>query len=329
MMCAVFFSVHLGGYMKRKKLITSNSMTFQEGFTQFIYSCKVRNLREGTIKHYEEGYRSIIRYFDKDIPIESINKSTVDNFVLKCKDNPSIGEQTLYTYLRDLKTILRFYMKNGYLNRFDIPLTKVNKTPIETYSELEIKQLLKKPNLKQCSFVEYRDYCIVCMLLSSGIRLSSLINIRIKDIDFENAVAYIQHTKNRKVLIIPLNASILKVLKEWIKQRQHKSKDDFLFCNIYGNQLKKSTIIQSMTEYNKSKGIEKTGIHRFRHTFAKQWILNGGNVVTLSKMLGHSGLDITQNYINMLVSDIKREVDKLDIIATYQSEYIKLNHKRK
>lgn len=200
--------------MKRKKLITSNTLTFEEGFTEFIYSCKPRNLREGTINHYEQGYKSITRYFDKNIPIEDINKATVDDFIIKCKDNSAIGEQSLYTYLRDLKAILRFYMRNGYLNSFDIPLTKVNKTPIETYLELEIKQLLKKPNLKQCSFVEYRDYCIVCMLLSSGIRLRSLINIRIKDIDFENEVAYIQHTKNRKALIIPLNASILKVLKK-------------------------------------------------------------------------------------------------------------------
>lgn len=115
--------------MKRKKLITSNTLTFQEGFTEFIYSCKSRNLREGT--------------------------------------------------------------------------------------------------------------CNVCMLLSSGIRLRSLINIRIKDIDFENEVAYIQHTKNRKALIVPLNASILKVLKECItllKLKRSKEYNpcpsDFFFCNL-------------------------------------------------------------------------------------------------
>lgn len=55
MMCAVFFCAFLGGYMKRKKLITSNTLTFQEGFTEFIYSCKAQNLREETIKHYEQG----------------------------------------------------------------------------------------------------------------------------------------------------------------------------------------------------------------------------------------------------------------------------------
>ena len=57
-------------------------------------------------------------------------------------------------------------------------------------------------------------------------------------------------------------------------------------------------------DYNKRRGIETTGIHRYRHTFAKQWIINGGNVVVLSQILGHSSLSITQNYINLLVYEI-------------------------
>lgn len=70
-------------------------------------------------------------------------------------------------------------------------------------------------------------------------------------------------------------------------------------------------------EYNKRRGIETTGIHRYRHTFAKQWILNGGNVVTLSRLLGHSNLSITQNYINLLVSDLSKQVDEIDLISKF------------
>ena len=69
--------------------------------------------------------------------------------------------------------------------------------------------------------------------------------------------------------------------------------------------------------YNKRRGVETTGIHRYRHTFAKQWILNGGNVVALSKMLGHSGLDITQNYINVLVSDVAKQVDEINLLDKF------------
>jgi integrase/recombinase XerD len=70
-------------------------------------------------------------------------------------------------------------------------------------------------------------------------------------------------------------------------------------------------------EYNKRRGVETTGIHRYRHTFAKQWITSGGNVVSLSKLLGHSSLDITQNYINLLVSDIAHQVDEFNVLDKF------------
>ena len=70
-------------------------------------------------------------------------------------------------------------------------------------------------------------------------------------------------------------------------------------------------------EYNKNRGAETTGIHRYRHTFAKQWILSGGNVVTLSRLLGHSNLSITQNYIRLLVSDLAAQVDEINILDRF------------
>jgi integrase/recombinase XerD len=71
--------------------------------------------------------------------------------------------------------------------------------------------------------------------------------------------------------------------------------------------------------YNKRRGVETTGIHRYRHTFAKQWILNGGNVVSLSKLLGHSSLEITQNYIHLLVSDIAEQVNEFNVLDKFYS----------
>ena len=65
-------------------------------------------------------------------------------------------------------------------------------------------------------------------------------------------------------------------------------------------------------------GIEKhISFHISRHTFAKQWIINGGNVVSLSKLLGHSSLDITQNYINLLVSDVAKKVDEFNVLDKF------------
>ena len=148
-------------------------------------------------------------------------------------------------------------------------------------------------------------------------------NIKIKDIDFDAEVAYINTTKNRKPLIIPLNQDILRILQEYLKYRKGDS-DDYLFCNVFGKQLVRSTIYHAFYEYNKKRGIEKTGIHRYRHTFAKKWILLGGNVVTLQKILGHSSLAITQNYLNLLVSDLKGEIEEFNILREFKQERIKM-----
>ena len=69
--------------------------------------------------------------------------------------------------------------------------------------------------------------------------------------------------------------------------------------------------------YNKGRGVEHTGIHQYRHTFAKQWILSGGNVVALSRILGHSNLNITQNYINLLVTDLAKQVDEINLLDRF------------
>ena len=110
---------------------------------------------------------------------------------------------------------------------------------------------------------------------------------------------------------------MLNILREFMRRRQHKSKDDFLFCNVFGQQLVRSTSYSMLYNYNKGRGVDTTGIHRYRHTFAKQWILNGGNVVTLSRLLGHSNLAITQNYINILVTDLARQVEEVGLLDKY------------
>lgn len=310
--------------MKKLKLSATNNKTFKEGFEEFIFNCKSRNLRQGTIIHYEQSYVQLIKYIDKNIEISKINKKVFDQFVVDVGKNKEVKSQTLYTYARDLKTIINFFIRQDFCKAFEIKLPKTDRQPIDTYSDEELTKLLKKPDIKKCSFVEYRNYVIVSTFLSTGIRLTSLINIKVKDIKFDDKVININHTKNRKPLIIPMNKQLISILKEYLKHRQFKSLDDYLFCNCYGKQLTKSSIVQAIASYNKSRGVETTSIHKLRHTFAKKWVMNGNSVVVLQKVLGHSSLQITQNYLNVLMTDIKKEVDNYNILQEFNSSFIKI-----
>ena len=309
--------------MGKIRMMVTNDITFEEGCEEYLLDCKARNLRDGTLKHYMDTMKQIKKYIGADTLIKDIDEQSVNEFFVDLRDNPVLNDQSIYTYSRDLKTLMYFFMKKEYVQTYKIHVPKADTEPIETYTDAELQLLLKKPNLGQCSFTEYKSWVMTNFLLSTGIRRNSLINIKIKDVDFDAEVVHICVTKNRKPLIIPLNPDIKKILQEYLKYRKGEP-NDYLFCNVFGGQALTSTVYHQIYDYNRSRGVEKTGMHRYRHTFAKKWIMMGGNVVTLQKILGHSSLAITQTYLNILVSDMKRDVNEFNILREFKKESIKL-----
>ena len=304
--------------MKRMRMLEQNFLTFEEGCNKYLDNCRARNLREGTINHYKQSYVQFAKFFDMQMPVSEMDAQLYQKYVIFLRETLH-NDVSINSYLRDFITTMHFLMNEGYLPYFKMQAIKVDRSGVETYSEEELMALLKKPNIKKCSFIEYQSWVMTNFLFSTAVRQRSLRFIKVKDLDFDNNVVYVTVTKNRKSLIVPFNRTLSNILKEFLKYRQHKSDEDFLFCNVFGQQLNKSTSYHMLYEYNKRRGVETTGIHRYRHTFAKQWILNGGNVVSLSKMLGHSSLQITQNYINLLVSDVAKEVETINLLDKFAS----------
>ena len=188
--------------MKKMKMCFPREKRFVDGFEEYILDCKARNLWEGTINHYRESIKQIYKRISPDTPISSLNQRTMKDFYIALRDDPNLNEVSMGTYARDLKTLMRFFMKCGYIPHFEIQLPKADKAPIQTYTDDELKKLLKKPDVRKCIFSTYRSWVIVNFLLSTGVRQNSLVNIKIRDVDFDNSVVYVNTTKNRKPLIM-------------------------------------------------------------------------------------------------------------------------------
>jgi len=304
--------------MHKLKMKATRGLTFEEGCNKYLEYCRQRNLRQGTINHYRQSYVQFFKFFEPDTPIEEIDEDAYKRYVLHLRSTLN-NDVSINSYLRDFITTMHYLMNEGYIQSYKMHAIKVDKSHIETYNEQELQLLLKKPNIKKCSFIEYQAWVMTNFLFSTAVRQRSLMYIKVKDIDFDNNVVYVNVTKNRKPLIVPLNQTMVNILREYLKYRNHKTDDDYLFCNVFGQQLVKSTCYHMLYEYNKRRGVETTGIHRYRHTFAKQWILSGGNVVSLSQLLGHSSLEITQNYIHLLVSDVAKQVDEINVLDKFYS----------
>ena len=79
-----------------------------------------------------------------------------------------------------------------------------------------------------------------------------------------------------------------------------------------GNQLNLRSFQGPIRRYNISRGVTKTSVHLFRHTFAKNFILAGGGMVQLQALLGHSTMDMTRHYVNIYGTDLKRNFEMLN-----------------
>lgn len=291
--------------MARKKVTMKldNNITFEEGLKAFLDNCKAKNLRPHTILYYKNVVAVWYKTFSPDMKLKDICSNTVNEFLNYCL---SAGQKhtTVNTNLRGIRVILYYFISLDWLDKFKINLIKSDKEMIETYSKEELSKLLAKPNTKTCAFNEFRNWTISNFLIGTGCRVQTLINIKISDIDFENELINYRHTKNRKVQVVPLSSTLKKVLTDYLRYRKGNT-DEYLFVNAYGEQLTANVLGQGMFRYHKQLGVDKTGLHRYRHTFAKMWILNGGDVFRLQKLLGHSDLDIVKQYVNMFTNDLK------------------------
>lgn len=292
--------------------IKNELVSLEQGMEEFIVDCKIRNLAEDTISYYNKCFKSFMKYVNEtyeELNInEDIKKQMIDNYILFMRKN-KLKDTTININLRGIRSILYYFMKEHYIEEFEIKLIKEDETIPNLYTDEEVKKLLKKPNLKSCSFAEYRTWTIVNFFIATGVRSRTLRHIKIEDLDFENELIYLTTTKGRRMLVIPMSIALKKILLEYLKIRGGQ-KEEYLFCNLEGEQLTRNALSNIISKYNNHREVEKTGIHLFRHYFAKNYIQNGGNALKLQKLLGHTTLAQTQKYVDLFGQDLQKDFDK-------------------
>ena len=297
----------------RKKIVITNSknLAIGEAHDLFIRKCTVQNLSEKTLKVYKNHFGLFALTIDVNTPINSVTSAAIDDFILYLKENNKCNDTTINSYLRSIRAFLYYCMEESYLPSFNVCMIRSEKKIKETYSNAELERLLTKPDINTCSFSTYKTWVFENYLLGTGNRLSTALNVRIKDIDFYNNTIILVKTKNRKQQIIPLSQSLAEILVGYLEIRGNNP-DDYLFCNIYGEKGNIRSFEDLVAKYNHERGVEKTSIHLFRHTFAKHWILQGGDIFRLQKILGHSDLSVTKEYVQMFGQDLQMDFEKFN-----------------
>ncbi|MDF2675276.1 MAG: phage integrase family protein, partial [Clostridiales bacterium] len=169
--------------MKRIKINTNDAnRTFNDTLTEFIRYCSLSNLSQRTIEFYEETLQFFSRFISNvDFKLNIVNKSIIEEYTMSLKAS-GIKNVSINTRLRGVRAFTYWCIERGYIKPFKINLVKQEEIIKETYTDDEIKILLVKPDIKKCSFTEYRDWVVINFLIGTGVRLSTLTAINIGDI---------------------------------------------------------------------------------------------------------------------------------------------------
>lgn len=298
--------------MMSKIITMKKKLSILECFERFKTVCLVKGLSSDTIRWYNETFSYFSRFYDLQNNISDVTEDIITKYIAFCL-NKKNKVSTINTRLTALKSFFNWAYEENLICNIKITLLKHTVTVKDTYTKEELEKLLEKPNLKKCDFTEYRDWVISNFFISLAPRVSTLVNIKIKDLDLKYGEVIFTHMKTKRQQVLPLTKYMINILKEYLSFRKG-DKEDYLFCSRYGQPLTKNALRISLNKYNKRRNVSRTGRHIYRNTFAKIWILNGGDAFRLQKILGHSSIEMTKRYIEMYSDDLRVNMEELNPI---------------
>lgn len=157
---------------------------------------------------------------------------------------------------------------------------------------------------------------MTCFFVATGVRVRTLANIKIKDIDLKNRRFIVKAIKNRKETNLPLSGKLSEILTEFLIYRNYESESEYLFTVDGINKIGEESIYQMLKKYNFDRGIRKCGLHKYRYYYARNYIKNGGDVHTLQLLMTHSDIGMTLRYLDGCGFDLAKNMDCLNPLDT-------------
>lgn len=276
---------------------------YDEVLDEYCKLCKRRGLSEVTIK----GYKYSTRYFKQFNENNPINQNTILDYIAYLQDN-NFKWTTINSYIRKLTPVLNYGFEMGYYPKVRVEYVKGQKEAKEIYTKEELEKLLAYPKKKD--FVTMRNFAMTWVLASTGIRRTELINLKVSNVNLLERTLLLNTTKNKKPRYVPVSSSLYDVLLEYMELRKGEN-NDYLFPTVYNNKMATSSVNKELAEYNFSRQVLRTGVHKFRHTFITNAVNSNVNILILKKITGHSSTTTLSGYYNTKINDTLNIIDTI------------------
>jgi site-specific recombinase XerD len=283
-----------------------------------VFELTNNNLSEHTQRWYSTKLRLFAEWCEAvAIELEQVTPQQVKRYIglLQEKINPQSGKRitsdTVHGHAKVIKLFLAWcaqdeefseYVKSRTVKLISLP--KVEAKVIETFTSEQIKALFGACQNEFASALVKRDIAILSLLLDTGVRASELCGLTLGNIFIAKDEAYIKVLgKGKKEREIGLGDKARAELHRYIRQyRKGARPDEPVFLSRFNEPLTTNGLDQLLCRLRDwaRLGDTRAGAHKFRHTFAVNYLLNGGDVYKLSRLMGHTSVSTTERYVRSM-----------------------------
>ncbi len=306
---------------------------------EFMLYCRSTQLREKTMLSYEQALRLFEKWCQEEqgiSTVDKVNENVIRRYIFDLQERGKytfyandkqkainyperrrdfrkpVSTATINNYIRNLRVFFN-YLERNYIIRKN-PMKRVrqlraNRQPKVYLSDDELRRLLAR--FDRSYFSEHRDYMMVLLMLDTGMRLGECSTLLVSDLELSRKRINLrsEETKGRAERTVFFSPKTEKALRRWLQYKDRYVESDYLFpVKEHGGSIGVGNFESNFRKY-----IERAGLnpdytpHCLRNNFAKRCLMNGMDIYTLSKLLGHSSVTVTeQAYLDINDDDMSK-----------------------
>ncbi|MDN4493354.1 tyrosine-type recombinase/integrase [Ureibacillus aquaedulcis] len=312
----------------------------------FLIYCQSRNLSNKTISSYEQSLKLFIVYLKNEQEIEEpekVKSGHIRQYIKYCQERgkytvvaseksrqinhpqnrtdykKTISNITINNYIRIIKVFFNWLHKEGEIRKN--PVENIEKIKTVRRKKVEITEKEFRALLEEFDYTKfhgYRNKIIVMLLQDTGMRISETLALKVDNIDFKHRMILVTKTKGKKERYVFFSQQMNRELRHYIQFKERYTSSSLLFPTMRNTEMSVHSFEKQLKQV--ASRIElSVHPHQIRNNFARQYLMNGGDIYTLSRILGHSSVKVTEEaYLDLTDEEIAKKYHNHSPLAKWR-----------
>ena len=300
---------------------------------RYMLDCSAKGLSKKTMGSYEQTLKLFARYLEDSFGVDDVKDVTAEHvrayirsieergkFEVSALETPvnyperrgdygkPVSKTTIANYIRNIKAFFSHLYAEQVIRKNplkDLKNVKPERKAKVMLEDNELKQFFRSFDLTK--FDQYRDWIIARLIFDTGARIGELLEVVPADIDLRSNAILLRKTKSGKQRFVYYSQKTRNHLKSWLNYKDRYTDSPYVFPTNRGTKLRIEGLERSFRLRSRDVGLQITP-HLLRNNFAKRYLINGGDLATLSRLLGHANVEITsQIYLDFADKEVMQK----------------------